>query len=520
MSADSTFLFSHAPQAAVSPDVIVRCGRDGRYLWVSDSIEGATGISPDRFAGRTHREVELPPEIGGARWSPLVDEVFRTGRAAKLAFTVGDGDSTRSLELRVTPERGGADGVGSVTGVIRDVTGLLDEAAEVRARRGAEDRGDGAEDRGDGDEAGQARLTEVVGRLAGGVAHDINNVLTAIKGGVELMLGSGSLDEDQLEDLEGISAAADRAGALAERLLALACRQPMRPEVVDLNETVEKVARTARGRLGAEFGLRVERAPAPASVLVDEERMEKALLELVLNARDAMPGGGTITVAARLAPGEGRGSPRVELSVSDTGEGIPAEVLPRIFDPYFTTRRSGMGSGLGLSAVHGIVRESGGTCSVRSAPGAGTRFAVHLPLAASPAAASPPSHGRGPAGHELVLVVEDDDSVRSVARRVLVSSGYQVMEARTPAEALLLAGDEPGPIHLMLTDAALPEVGGTTLARRIREMHPGIRVLFMAGHHDDALSRQAGECGAPVVRKPFTVDGLRERVREILRAAA
>lgn len=516
MTDKPTLLFSHAPGAAALPDVIVRCGRDGRFLWVSDSIECAAGVSPAWFVGRTHRELELPREIGGARWSSLLDEVFRTGRAAKLAFTVDEGGSTRCLELRVMPDRGGANAAESATGVVRDVTGLLDEAAGIGLRHDTE----AGTAREDAEGPGHERLMESVGRLAGGIAHDINNVLTVIKGGVELMLGSGTLGEDQMEDLKGIDAAADRASALTDRLLAFGRRPPLQPAVVDLNEIVGRVERMARGGLGEDVDLRVERDPAPASVFVDEGQMEKVILELVQNARAAMPRGGTIRVSTRLAD-ERPGAPRVELAVSDTGEGIAPEILPRIFDPFFTTRPGAFGAGLGLSTVFGIVRQSGGTCSVRSTPGAGTRFVVRLPRAASAAVepASPPPLADGPGGHELVLVVEDDDSVRSVARRILVSGGYHVMEARTPSEAILLAGDEAGPIHLMLTDVGLPEVSGTTLARRIREMHPEIRVLFMSGHHDEALSRHGLEGGAPFVHKPFTVEGLRESVREILRAA-
>jgi len=516
MTADATFLFSHAPGAATLPDVIVRRGRDGRYLWVSDSLESATGISPERFVGRTQGEAELPTAIGGARWSSLMDEVFHTGRAARLAFTVEDGGSARCLELRVMPDLGGADGVASVTGVVRDVTALLDEAAGIRLRL---ETGAGAAEREGGDRVDHSRLMDSVGRVAGSIAHDINNVLMAIKGGVELMLCSGALSEDQLDDLNGIDAAADRAAALTERLLAFGCRQPRKPKVVDLNEVVARVERIARGRLGPGFDFRVERGAAPASVFVDEGQMEKVLLELIQNARDAIPGAGTIRVSTRVAADEAGGPPRVALSVSDTGEGIAPEVLPMIFDPFFTTRRKGIGAGLGLSTVYGIVRQSGGTCDVHSVPGAGSRFVVYLPAAASaaPEPASPPLDR--PAGHKLVLVVEGDDSVRSVARRILLASGYRVLEARTPAEAIQMAGAEPGPIDLVLTDVVLPDESGSTLARRIRELHPEARVLFMSGHHD-ALSRHGVDRGAPVVRKPFTVDGLRESVREILRTAA
>jgi hypothetical protein len=521
MTTDATLLFGHAPGPATLPDVIVRRARDGRYLWISDSIECATGIPPARFVGRTSGEAELPHGIGGGRWSSLMDEVFRTGRAARLAFTVEDGGATRCLELRVMPDLGGADGVASVTGVVRDVTELLDEAAGTRHRR---ETGAGAAEREGGDGPDRARLMEAVGRAAGSIAHDVNNVLMAIKGGVELMLGSGTLSEDQLDDLNGIDAAADRAAALTERLLAFGCRQPRQPRVVELSEIVARVERTTRGGLGPGVELRVERDPAPASVLVDEGQMERVLLELIQNARDAMPGGGTIRVSTRAEAGEG-GSPGVTLSVGDTGEGIAPEVLPMIFDPFFTTRRKGIGAGLGLSTVYGIVRQSGGTCDVHSVPGAGTRVVVHLPLAASASASAAPEPGPSspslgpPAGHELVLLVEGDDSVRSVARRILLASGYRVREARTPAEAVSMAGDEPGPIHLVLTDVVLAGVGGAALAQRIRELHPEARVLFMSGHHD-APSGHGVDRGAAIVRKPFTVDGLRESVREVLRPAA
>lgn len=371
---------------------------------------------------------------------------------------------------------------------------------------------------------------EAVGQLAGGVAHDFNNLLTVVLANVgaalaELERGEPGGVQDELRE---IGAAAERASVLTRQLLAFSRRQVVQRKIVDLNEVIRAVEPMVRRVVREDIRVETALAAELWRVSVDPGQVEQVLLNLVLNAQDAMPGGGSLTIRTEnrlLREGEAGGELRpgeyVLLAVADTGVGMDEETRRRAFEPFFTTKGVGEGTGLGLSTVYGIVKQSEGHVFLHSAPGRGTTVEVYLPKAVGVGAAVPPEPA-GPAeqlrGTETVLLVEDNDQVRAVARRVLQGSGYVVLEARRGDEALLLAERHEGPIHLLLTDVVMPEVGGRELAQQVRARRPQIAVLYTSGYSSDWAG--VNEPDAPFLPKPFTAAELIQKVREVLDRAS
>lgn len=376
----------------------------------------------------------------------------------------------------------------------------------------------------------QARKMEAIGRLAGGVAHDFNNILTGIQGYTQLSLEEIPADADVRLNLEEIGRAAERAARLTRQLLAFSRRQMMQPRVVDPNETVEELRDMLTRLIGEDVALSTALSPGAGCVLVDPGQLEQVIVNLSVNARDAMPTGGEVTIrtagvrleagdlvdADGLKPGE-----YVELDVSDTGSGMPPEVIDRMFEPFFTTKEFGKGTGLGLSTVYGVVKQSGGHIRVESRPGAGTTFRVLFPRVEGEPERLPerPAPAIEHAG-ETILLVEDDTAVRNLAGRVLRRRGYQVVEARDGAEAWVVFRSDPNAIHLVLSDVVMPELGGRELIERVVSARPGLPAILMSGYTDDVILRHgAREVGAGFLEKPFTPDGLAERVRAALDGA-
>jgi len=376
----------------------------------------------------------------------------------------------------------------------------------------------------------QAQKMEAVGKLAGGVAHDFNNLLTVISGYAEAVLSSVPRGSAAHQDVEEISRASARAASLTRQLLAYSRQQLLSPQVLDLRQVVDHLSGMLRRLIGEDIRLLTRHAPGPAFVRVDRGQIEQVILNLVLNARDAMPQGGSLTVAtmpvllddafARAHVGSTRG-PHVCLLVEDTGVGMDPETQRRAFDPFFTTKELGQGTGLGLSTVYGIVQQSGGTVWLDSVPGAGTTVRVYLPgVAAPPQPEADPSPG--PAGHALggtVLVVEDDQVVRDLVSRTLRRAGFSVLVAEHGEAALAVSRAHPRVIDLLVTDVVMPRMNGGELARRLTLERPGIRVLFVSGYAHDALDLGAGlDPGTEFLQKPFTPAVLLDRVRELLTA--
>ncbi len=360
----------------------------------------------------------------------------------------------------------------------------------------------------------QAQKLEAVGTLAGGIAHDFNNLLTVITGFTQMAMTHGEPNAAVHEDLEQVISAAERATVLTRQLLAFSRKQVLQPAVIDLAAVVEGVAPMLRRLIGEHISLRiVSESPEPQLILADSGQLEQVIINLVVNARDAMPRGGRIVI--RLA----RADERVTLAVDDTGTGIPDDVRERIFEPFFTTKEPGKGTGLGLSTVYGIVKQSGGTIAVVSTPGAGTTFTVTLPASHEPL--TDRSGADAPAilgGTETILIVEDEPSVRTLAQRALEARGYAVLAAGGHADALVYAARTR--IDLLLTDVVMPEMAGPQLAERILDVQPDVEVIYMSGYTDDALSSFELGAAASFVRKPFTTAELARIVRSSLDARA
>jgi signal transduction histidine kinase/ActR/RegA family two-component response regulator len=378
------------------------------------------------------------------------------------------------------------------------------------------------------EELRQSQKMEAVGRLAGGVAHDFNNLLTVIKGNTELALDLAQ-EEAQREELEEVQRAAERASALTRQLLAFSRKQILQPRLLSLNEVVVELGRLLRRTVGEDVALRIDLEPSLGKVRADRGQVEQVLLNLVVNARDAMPQGGELRIGTRDVGAEevrwhaeAERIPYVMLEVRDTGMGMEPGVLERIFEPFFTTKEQGKGTGLGLSTVYGIVTQSGGYVRVESAVGAGSRFAVYLPRVEEVAEVKEPeARVAGTGGSETVLLTEDEDAVRLLAKRVLTRSGYRVLAARGGAEALELAEQHEGEIHLLLTDVVMPGMSGRELAQRLLPLRPGIRLLFTSGYTEDAIVRH-GVSGQETafLPKPFAPASLAQKVREVLDSPA
>jgi PAS domain S-box-containing protein len=362
-----------------------------------------------------------------------------------------------------------------------------------------------------------AQKMEAVGQLAGGIAHDFNNLLTGILSYADLVLGELRPGDPVRADLEQIRHAAQRAAALTRQLLAFSRRQVLQPHVLSLNGCVAELDAMLRRLLGADVTLETELDPGLWYVQADPGQLEQVLVNLVVNARDAMPAGGRVTIAtANLPLSHGA---YVTLSVSDTGIGMDAATQSRIFDPFFTTKEQGKGTGLGLSTVYGIVEQSGGHVTVESAPGQGATFTIFFPRHSAPALGQPPGADRRslPAGTETLLLVEDEAAVRTSTRRLLERQGYTVVEARHGADALRIFEEGGRPIDLVLTDLVMPEMGGRELVERLRARHPGVKVLYMSGYSERAVAVDGVmPPRTGFVEKPFTVEQLIRRTREIL----
>ena len=375
----------------------------------------------------------------------------------------------------------------------------------------------------------QAQKMEAVGRLAGGVAHDFNNLLTVILGYEEMLAEHTKEDPAAVEFTREIQHAAQRATALTNQLLAFSRRQVVVPRVVDLNEVVRGIDKMLRRIIGEDVDLRTSLASDLSRVRVDPSNMDQVIMNLAVNSRDAMPGGGSLTIETANVElteeyaGRHFGAmpgPYVMLAVSDTGCGMDAATQARIFEPFFTTKETGKGTGLGLSIVYGIVKQSGGDVLVYSEPGKGTAFKIYLPAIGEAAETAEPESTEGhlPAS-ETILLVEDEEPVRKLAHTMLEWQGYRVLEAASAEAAEEIVRSRPEGIDLLLTDMVMPHTSGAELAERIRAACPSVKVLFMSGYTDSGVVRQGAlPADLPYIQKPFTSAALRRRVREVLQA--
>jgi signal transduction histidine kinase/ActR/RegA family two-component response regulator len=374
-----------------------------------------------------------------------------------------------------------------------------------------------------------AQKLEAVGLLAGGVAHDFNNILQVIRGHTEFLQEAVAGLPEAREDVATIRDAAERASQLTRQLLAFSRRQPLQIEPFDPSELVAEVIRMLRRILGEHIELQVDPLPAPALLVADKGQIGQVLMNLCVNARDAMPEGGRIVIRLRqVAAGEPdeqqevRAGPHLELTVSDNGQGMPPEVKARLFEPFYTTKTMGKGTGLGLAVVYGIVRQHGGSIGVTSAPGAGTTFRILLPMgrAAAPAPAVPPGAAPAP-GRGTILLAEDDPQVRSVAMRFLEHGGYRVLLASDGEQAEALIRQHHADIRLAILDVIMPRRNGRQVYDYLRRHHPGIRVLFCSGYSAEMLPPGAvPDADFELLHKPYTHDDLLACVQRVLQGGA
>jgi signal transduction histidine kinase/ActR/RegA family two-component response regulator len=377
----------------------------------------------------------------------------------------------------------------------------------------------------------QAQKMEAVGKLAGGVAHDFNNLLTAINGHSDLAMRRLKHEDPLYDKLEKIKKAGERAATLTHQLLAFSRKQILQPKVLDLNQVVFELNKILQPLIGEDIDLFTKLKPDLGMIKADPGQLEQVLMNLSVNARDAMPRGGKLTIEtanvyldAEYADRHFSISPGwyVMLAVSDTGIGMDAQTQERIFDPFFTTKEVGKGTGLGLSTVYGIVKQSGGNIWVYSEVGQGTTFKVYLPCVDRCAEEPETRIDRNQLseGNETVLLVEDEEMVREMAKEILEESGYQVLEAKHGHEALLIAEQHRGHIHLMLSDVVMPQMSGRELAEQFAPLRKDMKVLYMSGYTDDAIVHHGVlDEGTAFIEKPFTPNALARKVRETLNTA-
>ncbi len=483
---------------------IAQTDPDGRYVSVNPAACRMLGRSREEIMGLTFRDVVHEDERGEAatRYAQLVD-----GRLDRYdvmrRFVLPDGKATQ-IHLTVNAVR--RDGrLAFALGVFEDVTERLRLEEQFR----------------------QAQKMEAVGRLAGGVAHDFNNILTVIQGYAELLKSSLPADDSRLEGAEQILKAAGRAASLTRQLLAFSRKQVLEPKVIRLDSVVAGTEKMLGRLIGEDVELVISLGTESGLVKADPGQIEQVLMNLAVNARDAMPDGGRLTIEVANAdldetsahePGHPEPGRYVRLAISDTGVGMTVETLAHLFEPFFTTKGPGKGTGLGLATVYGIVKQSGGYVWASSAPGSGTTFRIHLPRIEGEAVEiEPASAAEAPGGRETILVVEDDVAVRRIAVSVLASRGYMLLEAGSAAEGLDLAGRHAGRIDLLLTDVIMPGMNGREMAERLVARRPELKVLFMSGYVDDAIvSRGFLNPGIHLVKKPFAPASLAREVRRAL----
>ncbi|MGO8991810.1 MAG: ATP-binding protein [Polyangiaceae bacterium] len=486
---------------------VMVAGRGGTVLEANDAFLRIVGYPREELVGRRRGLVEITAPEWREATDDAMHELHGHGRTEPWEKEYIRKDGTRARVLLANVE-------------ITDRASVA-FVVDLSERKRAEDALRRTEE-----QLRQAQKMEAIGRLAGGVAHDFNNLLSVILSYGTLLCEEVGEESPYRADLEEIGAAARRAAALTKQLLLFSRQQVTDPQPVDLNEVVDGVRKMLTRTLGEDIALQTSPGDALGCVMADPNHIEQVLMNLVVNARDAMPTGGELTIETRnIARAMCRDlglqrstGPFVMLAVKDTGSGMDQQTKAHLFEPFFTTKERGKGTGLGLSTVFGIVQGAGGEIVVESEPGTGTTFRIYFPLVdASTSVSRPPVVRTTLRGTETILLVEDEDQVRAVASSILRRQGYQVIEAKDPVEALRLYQASPQAIHLLLTDVVMPQMSGTELARRITGARNGTRVLCMSGYTDDTVVRHGVvESGVAFLQKPITPESLSAKVREVL----
>ncbi len=484
---------------------IYRSSLEGHFLDVNPALIGMLGYNSalEVMSLDPKKDVFADP----AEYTRLVDEFRRTGRMD--GFEVG---WKRKDGVAITVRISGR----AVAGGDEPADVLEAIAEDITERRVLEDQ------------FRQAQKMEAVGRLAGGIAHDFNNLLMVISGYTEVLLDQLTLGNPLHSKAEAIQQASDRATTLTRQLLAFSRKQLLELKVIDVNAIVADMERLLRPLIGEHIELTTSLAPSVGCTRADAGQLEQVIMNLVVNAKDAMPNGGKISIRTASVTLDDsyrpenifiKNGPYVMIAVSDNGEGMDRETQARIFEPFFTTKEKGKGTGLGLSTVYGIIKQSGGYVFVQSEPARGTVFTIYFPRVDEPSEAvgATPVSLAAAGGTETVLLVEDEDSVRQLVRETLESRGYRVLEAANGDAALALAANHPDPIHLVITDVVMPGLNGHELVQQLQPARPGLKVLYLSGYAQDAFpSTAAVNSQKTFLQKPFTLQSLSRKVREIL----
>ena len=487
-----------------STEAVVITDPSGQIEYVNPAFTRITQYGSDEVLGKNPRLLKSgkhDPEYYQDLWETILKGEPWHGEVVNQRK-----DGTLYTEqMSITPVRDG-------TGKITDFVSVKQDVTEHRRLE---------------EHVRQVAKMEAIGRLAGGVAHDFNNLLTIINGYSELLLEKLASDPQACAQLQEIKDAGERAATLTRQLLAFSRRQVLAPQVLDLNEVVSNLGKMLQRLIGEDIELRTLLDPALGRVRADPGQIEQVIMNLAVNARDAMPTGGKLTIETRNAELDAvyarshvtvKPGIHVMLAVSDTGVGMTRETQRHIFEPFFTTKQEGKGTGLGLATVYGIVKQSGGSIWVYSEPGNGAVFKVYLPTLAESTAAEPLGlETEADSGTETILVIEDEEGVRSLVRLALESGGYKVLEMDNAESAIGLFAKYEGPIHLILTDVVMRGLSGPLVAAKLVSLRPDVKVLYMSGYTDDAVVHHGVLThNMPFIQKPFSPSSLRKKIREVL----
>ena len=492
-------------QAAIvdsSDDAIIGTTLSGTITSWNAGATAMYGYAPDEMTGRDISE--LMPGDRVHELVPILDQLAQGKRVSHFETKrVREDGTVVDVSVSVSPvldEHGTVLGAASIA---RDVSARIRAEADKRAL--------------------ETRL-ETLGQLASGIAHDFNNLLGVIMSHASLLAGDADGRPDMQADIRPIELAAQRAARLTRQLLIFAKRDSAQPQDTDLDKVIREISELLSASVGGSIELRFDQSMTPPVIKADRSHLEQVLLILAANARDAMPGGGTLTIATGAADldetycaahPDAKPGRYAMLTVSDTGTGMSPQVAAHVFEPFFTTKPAGRGTGLGLSTVHVIVTRAGGSIDVQSEKDAGTTFRVYLPAAATPAPAAPASAGL--AGGQRILVVDDEPAILAIVSRILTKNGYSVLEAHSGEEAVSVASSHNFDVDLLLTDSLLPHASDAGFAERLAQMKPGLRILRMTGDGTAQLTARHGMEEVAIITKPFTPQALLEKVHTVLR---
>ncbi len=498
-------------------DLITVVDGEGKSLYNSPGYQKVFGYTSKDLRGKLAVD-QIHPDDRQAVLAAK-DDVFQKGVSPRVEYRFQSKDGEwRTLEFNGSPVRNRRGEIEKIVVVSRDITERK-QAEELLRQRDEQLR--------------QAQKMEAIGRLSGGIAHDFNNLLGVIIGYSEAMEAKLTPDDPLRKNAEQVRKAGERAAGLTHQLLAFSRQQVLQPRILDLNAVVTDIGKMLHRLIGPDVELATKLAPQLGRVKADQSQIEQVIVNLVVNARDAMPDGGKLIIEtsnvhiseslARSLPFLHPG-PHILLTVADTGVGIDPETQQHVFEPFFTTKGSGKGTGLGLATVYGVVKQSGGVVGIDSAPGNGATFKIFLPQSQETPVTSPPEDSldtKSFTGTDSILLVEDDEALLNLTADLLADSGHKVLKASDGLQALEIAQSFDGPIHLLLTDVMMPKLGGPALARKLSQLRPDTRILFMTGHAERGSSSQTTlPAGAEVLQKPFSREVLISHVRRILDLAA